>query len=331
MIQKLPSGRPQAGPEEGLSGTAPLSAPPGTDQERGSLEPGSTSGPAGRGVKASHGVKAGSPGGLGPGLPEATGRGPLHCANNEGLLVNQRDDLSVELSMSKLQTTPRATTPSLASASRGSLPQSAASQKGRQAAAGTSLSLRHEQLAGESSTVEERVCSTVTEQQCSTKEEEANKHENTGKEAPVPESKPAEAAKTSLVAPFTRQWIWQRSPFSLSVVQDTATSWHLHGSTDYGENVMDEWFVVSLLQHVTREIHSLVARVTDADGEILCIEAASVLPIWAAEPSVAEGRVYLYRGSMHLLPVAQSPATISPLPAVTPPSAIAAQVRQAVL
>ena len=28
MMQKLPSGRPQAGPEEGLSGTAPLSAPP---------------------------------------------------------------------------------------------------------------------------------------------------------------------------------------------------------------------------------------------------------------------------------------------------------------
>ena len=65
----------------------------------------------------------------------------------------------------------------------------------------------------------------------------------------------------------SRQWVWQRSPFSLSVVQDSATSWHLHGSTDYGENVMDEWFVVSLLQHVTREIHSLVARVTDADGE----------------------------------------------------------------
>ena len=31
-------------------------------------------------------------------------------------------------------------------------------------------------------------------------------------------------------------------------------------------------------------------------GEILCIEAASVLPLWAAEPSVAEGRVFLYRG-----------------------------------
>lgn len=130
----------------------------------------------------------------------------------------------------------------------------------------------------------------------------------------------------SLVAPFTRQWVWQRAPFSLAVVQDSATSWHLHGSTDYGENVMDEWFVVALLQHVTRQIHSLVARVTDTDGEILCIEAASVLPLWAAEPSVAEGRVFLYKGCMHLLPVAQSPATISPLPAVTPPPAVAAQV-----
>ena len=85
-------------------------------------------------------------------------------------------------------TTPRATTPALASASRGCPPQSAASQRGRQAVAGTSLvcfdrveqkcekvmeQQCHEQLAEECSTVEERICSTVTEQRCSSVEEQS--------------------------------------------------------------------------------------------------------------------------------------------------------------
>merc|ERR1719153_398221 len=71
------------------------------------------------------------------------------------------------------------------------------------------------------------------------------------------------------------------------VVKDEGDAWHLAGKTEYGDNVLDEWFVVSLLKHVTVEVPSLVARITDNDGEILLIEAASVLPCWAGEPSVA--------------------------------------------
>merc|ERR1719414_2258180 len=110
------------------------------------------------------------------------------------------------------------------------------------------------------------------------------------------------------------------------VVKDGDDLWHLARTTQYGDNVLDEWFVVSLVKHVTEEVPSLVARVTDNDGEILLIEAAPVLPAWAGEPSVAEGRAFLHRGKLHLIPVCSSPATISPLPCVTPSPATGASV-----
>ena len=82
---------------------------------------------------------------------------------------------------------------------------------------------------------------------------------------------------------------------------------------------------MSLLVEITRAETGLVGRVVDTDGEILLIEAADALPSWAGEPSLAEGRVFLYRGDVHLLPVCSSPAEISPIPAVTPPPATAAR------
>ena len=35
---------------------------------------------------------------------------------------------------------------------------------------------------------------------------------------------------------------------------------HLYGSTDYGDNVEDEWFIVFLLMELTKTIPGLVAK-----------------------------------------------------------------------
>lgn len=69
--------------------------------------------------------------------------------------------------------------------------------------------------------------------------------------------------------------MWQRRPFSLHVLEEK-DSWCLYGSLDFGENVLDEWFVVSLLRHITQHVATLVARVVDTDGEILLIEVVSI-------------------------------------------------------
>lgn len=65
---------------------------------------------------------------------------------------------------------------------------------------------------------------------------------------------------------------------------------HLYGITHYGDNIEDEWFIVFLLLHLTKEIEGLVVRVADSDGEFLLIEAADALPKWAT-PETCEGRV----------------------------------------
>jgi hypothetical protein len=65
---------------------------------------------------------------------------------------------------------------------------------------------------------------------------------------------------------------------------------HLHGVTHFGDNIEDEWFIVFLLRELTKEIDGLIARVYDADGEFILIEAADYLPSWA-NPNTCENRV----------------------------------------
>ncbi|UYV79534.1 ECD [Cordylochernes scorpioides] len=75
----------------------------------------------------------------------------------------------------------------------------------------------------------------------------------------------------------------------------------LVGSTHYGDNVEDEWFIVFLLIQLTKEDPNLVVKVEDSDGEFLLIEVADHLPNWV-DPETAVNRVYLYRGQLHLVP-----------------------------
>ena len=145
-----------------------------------------------------------------------------------------------------------------------------------------------------------------------------------------PTSSEGEAERTlsqvfSLVQSMTKDYVWTRQSFNLRILPAEAGSWCLYGRTYYGENVMDEWLVVSLLYEITRLL-DLVARVLDSDGEILLIEAADKLPSWAGEPETGGGRVYIYRGELHLLPVCDSPGSLSPAPATTPPPQVCARL-----
>ncbi len=88
----------------------------------------------------------------------------------------------------------------------------------------------------------------------------------------------------------------------------------LLGEVHYGDNAEDEWYVVAILKKITEEEPQLAARVEDSDGEVLLIEAADVLPRWAQEPEVAGGRVFLHRGEVHLVPIADRPSLLSPFP-----------------
>ena len=46
---------------------------------------------------------------------------------------------------------------------------------------------------------------------------------------------------------------------------------------------------------------------------------------WAGEPALAEGRVFLFAGEVHLVPVCSGPGDVSPFPVGRPDPAVAAR------
>lgn len=68
----------------------------------------------------------------------------------------------------------------------------------------------------------------------------------------------------------------------------------LHGRTNYGDSIEDEWVIVYILRELSKRHSDIWIKVTDSDGEFLLIEAAGQLPSWL-EPEVADNRVCLDR------------------------------------
>nr|XP_057914879.1 protein ecdysoneless homolog [Doryrhamphus excisus] len=126
------------------------------------------------------------------------------------------------------------------------------------------------------------------------------------------------------VAPLSMQYIWQNQSFNLKYhPEEGDVPAHIGGSTQFGDNVEDEWFIVYLLKKITEVYPQLAVRVEDNDGEFLLIEVADHLPKWV-NPDTSENRVFLYRGALHILPC---PSRSSPIGF---PKDVVPSVRQAV-
>lgn len=104
------------------------------------------------------------------------------------------------------------------------------------------------------------------------------------------------------VAPLLIQYIWQHQPFNLKYHAEKGdVPAHIGGITQFGDNVEDEWFIVYLIQQITKKFPDVAARVEDNDGEFLLIEAADYLPKWL-NPDSSENRIFFYKGQLHILP-----------------------------
>uniref|UniRef100_A0A8C5X7A2 Ecdysoneless cell cycle regulator n=1 Tax=Malurus cyaneus samueli TaxID=2593467 RepID=A0A8C5X7A2_9PASS len=114
-------------------------------------------------------------------------------------------------------------------------------------------------------------------------------------------------AETVLVrfAPLLAAYVWQRQPFRLRCVPGETPA-HIGGTTLFGDNVEDEWFIVYLVREITREFPGLAAMIDDNDGEFLLIEAADFLPKWL-NPENSENRVFFYKGELHIIPLSETP------------------------
>ncbi|KAI1262043.1 SGT1-domain-containing protein [Xylariaceae sp. FL1019] len=118
-------------------------------------------------------------------------------------------------------------------------------------------------------------------------------------------------AAIELCASTTRHYIWQRDSFQLQVQREHGLV-YLHGTTDYGDSVEDEWLIVYLLRQLTIDFPTLWVRVCDGGGEFLLVEAANVLPRWLS-PEIDANRVWMYQGGLQLLPLAASAGVKRPL------------------
>ncbi|KAI0118130.1 SGT1-domain-containing protein [Hypoxylon sp. NC0597] len=129
--------------------------------------------------------------------------------------------------------------------------------------------------------------------------------------SPLSELQDIRKAATNLCDTIAKDYIWQRDSFQLRLERDQDLI-YLHGITDYGDSVEDEWLIVYLLRELTRSFPALWVRIFDSDGEFLLVEAADVLPKWLS-PEIDGNRAWIHNGNLYILPLAASSGVKRPL------------------
>lgn len=131
------------------------------------------------------------------------------------------------------------------------------------------------------------------------------------------------AANAMLKTSDLNDYIWQREKFQLDLIDARIDSdingtetgkapeeklqipghdYYLHGRTNFGDSIADEWLIVWLLLELSQRHTSAWIQVRDPDGEFLLAEAANALPKWL-EPELADNRVWIHRGQLHIIPL----------------------------
>lgn len=132
------------------------------------------------------------------------------------------------------------------------------------------------------------------------------------------------AGNALLKSSHLKDYIWQREKFHLDLVDARLNSqanhdseekldvpgheYYLHGRTNFGDSIADEWLVVWLLLQLSEQHPSAWIQLHDPDGEFLLAEAANALPKWL-EPDTADNRVWVHRGQLHIIPLQRDAGT----------------------
>lgn len=101
------------------------------------------------------------------------------------------------------------------------------------------------------------------------------------------------------VSIWTNDYLWNEEGFNLKIVLKDGIKC-IFGSTIFGENIRDEWFITWLLFEISKKF-SVICSINDSDGEFLLIIAASYLPNWV-NPNTISNRIFIKKGKLHLIP-----------------------------
>lgn len=144
---------------------------------------------------------------------------------------------------------------------------------------------------------------------------------------------------TKLMQSVAKNYIWQRDEFHLSVVNQQGASRskgaalqrkvlthnlgliYLHGTTDYGDAVEDEWLIVYVLRELSKAHPEVFVRVADEDGEFLLVEAANALPNWL-NPEIDHSRVWIQGGNLKIIPLRNDNAAATAAKSITLQNAV---------
>jgi SGT1 protein len=113
----------------------------------------------------------------------------------------------------------------------------------------------------------------------------------------------------------SEQYLWNSGIDCLRT--RVAKDGRLCGSLDYGDNVLDEWFLAWLMVDVvSSHRHNIVVALSDdGDGQFMLVEAASgAMPAWVRRVNSMRARIWVHRGQVHVVPMPHSPAQLGKLP-----------------
>ncbi|XP_039755299.1 protein ecdysoneless [Pararge aegeria] len=113
-----------------------------------------------------------------------------------------------------------------------------------------------------------------------------------------------------IIASISKDYIWHRDEFKvyLPILTEVKNDipFYLQSTTNFGDNIEDEWFIVYLILEITKIYKHLIVHIEDNDGDFLLIEAADHLPVWA-NPETTENRVFIFNQHIHLIPNTVAP------------------------
>eukprot|EP00892_Ulva_mutabilis_P010980 jgi/Ulvmu1/8254/UM041_0065.1 len=129
---------------------------------------------------------------------------------------------------------------------------------------------------------------------------------------------------------FNDQYIWEQDQLVLHTTQDMPCPWHgalpafpdmqiMWSEICHCGSIDDEWFLVFLLSYITDHFKGTVmAQVFSNEGQFILTEAAHLLPSWVDSvrngsiDEIAKDRIWLYDGSLHLVPLRWFAEDLSP-------------------
>ena len=109
---------------------------------------------------------------------------------------------------------------------------------------------------------------------------------------------------TAFIDQISESFIWFKEPLKIAfIVPDNPKELSYYcGKVKFADSIEDEWFIVYIALKLSESFPNTSTTVTDTDGQFLLIEAADFIPDWI-DPENSEGRLWIRRGKLHIVPL----------------------------